>query len=128
MKNTDATTQLLAMEEKRTLLLDQCTRALCGDNSVDTKLFDAVTGGRYSEGEGKNTEEIKTLLLALRWLGLPVEKKKVTKRKAAAPKDGSPAKRRGRPKGTGKKSGDNGAKVVATPPPAAKPVADQPSA
>jgi len=110
MKNDDTSKQLLAMEEKRTLLLDQCTRALCGDKFVDSKLLDEATGGRYSEGKGNpDIAEIKTLLLALRWLGIQ-EEKKVSKRRTAAKTNGTqPAKKRGRPAGSKNKDAEHAA-------------------
>lgn len=114
MKVSDATKDLMFMDEKREALLDNCTRALCGDNTVDVKLLDDATGGRFSimmQAEDGD-EQIKTLLLALRWLGLMPEKKtrkrrstkKASTKKASA--DG-PAKRRGRPKGSKNKKNED---------------------
>lgn len=119
MKNSDATkNQILShMEEKRSELLDNCTRALCGDKTVDLKLLDEATGGRFSQGEGE--EAIKTLILSLRWLAIPSEKK--TRRRRTSTKSSNkntgtePAKKRGRPKGSKSKSHDNGTQP-ATPP------------
>ena len=95
MNTTDATKTLLLMEEKRALLVDHGTRALCGDPTVDTELLDAVTGGRFSEGEAYN--EIRSIVLACRHIALPTEKKRRkrnTKAKAKAKDNGSPAKKR----------------------------------
>jgi len=137
MKISDATKDLMFMDEKREALLDNCTRALCGDTTVDVALLDEATGGRYStmlEQEDID-EQIKTLLLALRWLALPPEKKARKRRpskKAAAA--GGPAKRRGRPKGSKNKkteaSKGNGAETQSpVPPPKTETgVTDQPSA
>ena len=119
MKVSDATKDLMMMDEKRAKLLDNCTRALCGDNTVDVALLDEATGGRYSTMAEQDDvdEQIKTLLLALRWLALPPEKKtrkrRSTKKAASA---GSVAKKRGRPKGSKNKSKDNGAGTEAQPP------------
>jgi hypothetical protein len=110
MKLSDATKNpnLLNMEGKRLELLDNCTRALCGDQTVDATLLDEATGGRYSQGDGENLEAIKTLLLALRWLALTPEKK-TRKRRSTKNAAGAPAKKRGRPKNSKNKSTDNGA-------------------
>lgn len=93
------------MDEKRQILLDNCTRALCGDATIDKKLMDEATGGRFTNGNGESVdqEQIKTLLLALRWLGLPVEtktRKRRTTKKAAGNGAQPVVKRRGRPKGS----------------------------
>lgn len=104
MKGTEPITN--PMEQKRRALLDNCTRALCGDTTLDSKLLDAATGGRYNDnGEDKDLEQIKTLVLALRWLELPEEtvvktRKRRTSRKASAGNGKPIVKRRGRPKGS----------------------------
>lgn len=105
MKSTDPITA--TMDEKRKALLDNCTRALCGDTTLDNKLMDEATGGRYSKqnGESVDQEQIKTLILALRWLGLPVKtepktRKRRTTQKASAGNGSPVVKRRGRPRGS----------------------------
>jgi hypothetical protein len=135
MKVSDATKDLMVMDEKRAALLDNCTRALCGDNTVDAALLDEATGGRYSTMAEQDDvdEQIKTLLLALRWLALPPEKKTRKRRSTKSAKSaGAPAKKRGRPRGSKNKAKDNGAdtETGAAPPPQTTEtgVSDQPSA
>lgn len=139
MKVSDATKDLMFMEEKRAALLDNCTRALCGDATVDVALLDEATGGRYSAmtEQVDIDESIKTLLLALRWLALMPEKKTRKRRSTkSAASAGGPSKRRGRPKGSKNKtkgsSKGNGAenqKQPAVPPETTETgVTNQPSA
>ena len=108
MRSTETITN--AMDEKRRALLDNCTRALCGDKDVDKKLMDDATGGRFSNNgdDPIDPEQIKTLTLALRWLGLPIEtktRKRRTTKKASAGNGTDPVvKKRGRPKGSKNKT------------------------
>jgi hypothetical protein len=124
MNDSDAKKNLVSMDEKRAALLDNCTRALCGDSTVDASLLDEATGGRYSSMEKQDGESIKTLLLALRWLALPPDKKVRKRRVAKKNADGSPAKKPGRPK----KAKNNGAGTKPPSPVTTTTTTEQPSA
>jgi len=107
MRLTDASKALQLMESKRVALMDQCTRALCGDKAVNAKMLDEATGGRYSSEEDANVKNavISCMLLTLRHLGDVPEKKIRRKRQARTIKEGDVAatpgngvaKKRGRP-------------------------------
>ena len=124
MKVSDATKDLIMMDEKRAALLDNCTRALCGDNTVNAALLDEATGGRYSASldEGGSDDAIKTLLLALRWLALPPAKK--TRKRRTTKKSAS--KDNGKPKVAKKRTQKKPPETTTAPP--ADPAADPPSA
>jgi len=121
-KSTDASrvAELDFMDEKRKLLLDHLTRQLCGDQDVDMKLLDEATGGWFSDVANEGSEGVacddsveqiigvvvKKMILACRWMGLPPEKKPRKRRTATAKGNskGTPAKKRGRPRGSKNKS------------------------
>lgn len=139
MKSTEPSKNLLGMEEKRTTLLDQCIRALCGDDTIDPSLLRDATGGRFDfktgADEGEPIEDvIKTLILALRWLGLPIEKK--TRRRRSTKGKTDPKGKTGTKGKTDTKGKNNGSTIPSkkrptkeqTPPSDASTPAEQPSA